>query len=129
MGDSDARSSIGSAFITGRPKRVRTATTRSGVSLPCNCSMSGCSASTISPSISSVALTVSAHFAGAALHPLAQRARGRIAEVARRGRKEDETDLIGPRIQRHVERLGGLQATDFHQKSHVFRIHADRAGF
>src|SRR3954470_14886364 len=54
--------SIGSAFITGRRKRVRTVATRSGVSLPCNCSMSGFSASTTRSSSPMVASTDSATF-------------------------------------------------------------------
>src|SRR3954468_15212651 len=54
--------SIGSAFITGRRKRERTAATRSGVSPPCNCSMSGFSASTTRSSSASVASTDSATF-------------------------------------------------------------------
>ena len=53
-----------------------------------------------------------------ALHPLAQRARRPIAEIARRGCKEDKADLIGPCIQRRVQRLGSPQAADFHQKGH-----------
>ena len=60
IGDRSVRSAIGSAFITGRPKRVRNAATRSGVSLPCSCSMSGLSASTMPASVSSLASTVSA---------------------------------------------------------------------
>src|SRR5574339_558161 len=34
MGERSLRSAIASAFMTGKPKRARTATTRSGVSLP-----------------------------------------------------------------------------------------------
>ncbi len=64
----------------------------------------------------------------AALHPLAERARRAIGEVARRGSKEDKADLIGPSVQRHVERFGAHQAADFHQKGHVFRIRPDRTG-
>src|SRR5664280_3068889 len=54
------RSATGTAFITGRPKRARTAATRCGGSLPCNCSMSGFSVLTMAPSVSSSASTVSA---------------------------------------------------------------------
>src|SRR5476649_2146183 len=54
------RSATGSAFITGRPKRARTAVTRSGGSLPCNCSKSGFSVLTMALSAASSASTVSA---------------------------------------------------------------------
>ncbi len=64
--------SIGSAFITGRPKRERTAATRSGVSLPCSCSMSGLSASTDAVELGVGGIDRQRDLLGAALHPLAQ---------------------------------------------------------
>ena len=90
------RSAIGIAFITGRPKRVRTAATRSGVSLPCSCSMSGLSASTMPASVSSSASTVSATLPARPLHALAERARGLEREIARARRKEHEADQSAP---------------------------------
>ena len=60
--------------------------------------------------------------AGAAFHPLTQSARGPIAEIARRGRKEHKADLIGPGIQRHVERLGASSSRRFSPKGAYFRI-------
>src|SRR5580704_2711076 len=53
---------IGNAFITGRPNMRRTVSTRSGDSVPCNCSISGCNASTTASSRASSASTVSATF-------------------------------------------------------------------
>src|SRR3954471_11045646 len=62
IGDRSARSAIGSAFITGSPKRLRTAATRSGASLPWSCSRSGLRASMLAASSSSLASTESATF-------------------------------------------------------------------
>ena len=113
-----ARVSIGSAFITGRPKRARTAATRSGVSLPCSCSMSGLSASTTRSSSASVASTESATFLARPCTRSPSARAASIAEVARRRREEHEADHVGAGVERRVERVGGFQAADFDQKSH-----------
>ena len=51
--------------------------------------------------------------ARAALHPLAERARGLDPEVARRRRKEHEADHVGAGVERGVERVGGLRGRRF----------------
>ena len=54
-------------------------------------------------------------------HALAERARCLEADIARRGPKEHEADHVGSGLERHVERLGGLQAADFDEKGHFTR--------
>ena len=51
-------------------------------------------------------------------HALAERARGLVAEIARRRREEHEADHVGARVERYVERLGRLQAADFDHNGH-----------
>ena len=51
--------------------------------------------------------------AGAALHAVAERARGLQPEIARARRKEHEADQVGAGFQRHIKRFRGLQAADF----------------
>ena len=52
-------------------------------------------------------------------HALAERARRREADMARRRRKEHEADHVGAGIERHLERLGRLQAADFDKRRHM----------
>ena len=112
------RSAIGIAFITGRPKRARTAATRSGVSTPCNCSMSGLSASTTAASVCVVGIDGERDLAGAAFDAPAERARGREPEMARTRREEHEADQVGVGFQRHIKRFRGLQPANFDQERH-----------
>ena len=100
IGERSSRCAIGSAFITGRPKRERTTATRSGVSLPCSCSMSGFSASTMLCSVSSLASTVSATLPARPSTCAPTPAGGLEAEVARARRKEHEADQVGAGFQR-----------------------------
>src|SRR5262249_6600911 len=51
-------------------------------------------------------------------HARAERTRGLDPDVTRRGRKEDEADQVGAGGERHIERLGRLQAADFDQDGH-----------
>ena len=88
------------------------------VSLPCNCSMSGCSASTMLSSVASSASTVSATLSGAALGLPAEFARRLQAEMPRRRRKEHEAHHVGARLQRDVERLARGQAANFDEQGH-----------
>ena len=56
--------------------------------------------------------------AGAALHALPERARGRQPEMTWARRKEHEANQIGPGIKRHIKRLRGLKAADFDRQRH-----------
>ena len=56
--------------------------------------------------------------AGAALGPLAQRARGVEPEMARARREEHEADQIGAGFHRDINRFRGLKPADFDQQRH-----------
>ena len=118
IGDRSARSAIGSAFITGKPKRVRTATTRSGVSLAVQLQHVGLERCDDVEQGLVIGVDGERDLAGAALHALPERARGLQPEMARARRKEHEADQIGPGIKRHIKRLRGLQAADFDRQRH-----------
>ena len=120
------RVSIGIAFITGSPNRVRTTTTRSGVSRPCSCSMSGLSASMLAASKSSSASTDSATLRGAAAHAGAERPRGLEADMPRRRRKEHEADMVGAGIERDVDRVGRHQAANLDLYGHFASLFCRR---
>ena len=118
-----ARVSIGSAFITGRPKRVRTATTRSGVSLPCSCSMSGLSASTMSSQRRVGGIDRERDLARRGPSP-ARRAPAppRARDCAGVGGKNTKPTMSAPGIERGIERFGGVKAADFDQQCHDGRV-------
>ena len=110
---------IGSAFITGKPKRgAHRSTTRSGVSLPCSCSMSGCSAATMLAS-SRHRHRPSARPSWRAPAPAAPSARAASSPRWRGlGGKNTKPTMIGAGLKRHFERVRGLQAADFDGQWH-----------
>ena len=129
MGERSARSAIGSAFITGRPKRVRTCTHAVGRLLAVQLQHVGLERlDDVAQQVSSLALTVSATLAARPRDPRAQHARGLQAEVARAGREEHEADQVGAGFQRRIERFRGLQAADFDGQRHDGRVLAPYSG-
>ena len=116
------RSEIASAFITGRPNRLRTAATRSGVSLPCSCSRSGLSASMAAARSASLASTDSATF-WARPRTCAPSARAASWSMWRgEGGKNTKPDHVGAGLQRHLERVGCAQPADFDQEGRHCRF-------
>ena len=124
-----SRSAIGSAFITGRPKRARTAATRSGVSTAVQLQHVGLERLDDGGERLIVGIDGERDLAGAAFDALAKRARGLQREMARARRKEHEADHVGAGFQRHIKRFRGLQAADFDHQSDMGGVLAAFAPF
>ena len=106
-------SAIGIAFITGRPKRARTATTRSGVSLPCSCSMSGLSASTMRVERGVVGIDRERDLAGAAARAAPSARAASSPRWRGDGGKNTKPTMSAPASSAASSASGGLQAADF----------------
>ena len=91
---------------------------RATVSLPCNCRISGCSASTILASVASSASTVSATLTARPLACLpSSRAVSRLRCRGEGGKNTNPT-MSAPASQRDVERLARGQAANFDDQGH-----------